>query len=152
MASDLNMLNVSAVLVERFPEFGLQIQEAFGDLYDLPNEHPGDYLIFENLVQPFLWKQLEEGNAKILTQLFKLFEEMAASDDANLPNLLAIAIVRPLVYRRNGKDYALARKYVGGRMETIAIEQVRKRPYKDNFDGVDFSLILGENGITELKR
>jgi hypothetical protein len=86
-----------AELLSRFPELLPRIEKTFGSYYDLKNEMPDAYPIFEDVVQEFLFELLQTGkDHSRLTSLFSFFEEMATSGDRDVNDLLGIAILEPL--------------------------------------------------------
>src|SRR5271170_244388 len=106
-------------LSSRFPEISNRIKSTFAPDYDLEAETPGGYPIFEDVVQPFLLELIESGhNEALLTRLFDFFEEMAASEDRDVTDLLRIAILETLVYRR--ECYQRARQYMGRKTKEFA--------------------------------
>jgi hypothetical protein len=99
-------------LVTSVPEIIGPIEAKFGSDYDLSVENPGEYPIFEEVVQGFLLDNLERSqDPAILTRLFDFFERMATSGDKPVIDLLRIAILESLVFRSD--DYARAIPYMG---------------------------------------
>lgn len=115
-------------LLSSIPELRAPIENAFGGDYDLEKETPGEYPIFEDVVQKFLLNALNsnQADALLLERLFNFFEKMATSGDRGVTDLLGIAILEPLVYRP--ALYQKARRYMGGKtMEFSEIEERRRR-------------------------
>ena len=75
---------------------------------------PGSYMVFAMVVVPYLIAQLDEPvDGEALTTLFAFFEEMAASSDPEVINLLKSEVVRTLV--RDPVHLAKARNHLGHR-------------------------------------
>jgi hypothetical protein len=98
---NLSYTNVEGELLRRFPELEAKVQQEFGSYCDLENERPGNYLVFEDIVFPFI-KEIagEEGKEKIAEELFDFFEQMANSPDSQLLDLLGIAITEQLAWHQ----------------------------------------------------
>jgi hypothetical protein len=103
---NLTFAGVRGALLSAFPELLERIWSTFGSYYALekgtPEETPDTYPICECVVKELLFEQLESGQDEgLLTRLFLFFEAMANSPDPNVSrDLLGIAILEPLVYRK----------------------------------------------------
>jgi hypothetical protein len=109
---DLKFDQLQAELLVCIPELKEHVDSSFGADYDLSNETPGAYPIFEDVVSEFLSENLNSiQNEVLLTRLFDFFEEMATSTDGNVSDLLRIAILESPV--SDPEDYKLSRHYMG---------------------------------------
>jgi hypothetical protein len=90
---------VQAELFQIVPELEIRFRKEFEDLYDFATENPGKYLLFEDIVFPFL-KEIagDVSKEQILERLFDFFERMASSTDPPVLDLLGIAITEQLAY------------------------------------------------------
>jgi hypothetical protein len=105
-------------LFEAFPQLVALHQTEFKDWVDWDTERPGGYLVFATVVVPYLVGQLDEpGDGHTLADLFSFFEEMAASDDPEVVNLLKLEVVQKLV--RDSEHLAKAEKYMGHRVRKL---------------------------------
>ena len=86
-----------------------------------PEETPGAYPIFEDVVKKLTFELLKSGQDEaLLARLFLFFKDMAKSPDPNVSrDLLGIAILEPLVYERQSLRQAW--KYMGPKMRELAI-------------------------------
>ena len=122
---------VRAALLSAFPELLEPIWSAFGSYYDLekgtPEETPEAYPVFEEVVQKLVFELLESGqDENLLTRFFLFFEDMANSLDPNVSrDLLGIAILEPLVYRK--ASLRAAWRFMGPKMrQLVAIEAAQQ--------------------------
>jgi hypothetical protein len=105
-------------LFEAFPQLAAPYQKEFSYWTDWDKERPGNYLVFAMVVIPYLVAQLDEPrDGRTLTKLFAFFDEMAASGDPEVINLLKSEVVRTLV--RDPERLAKARKHVGQRVRAL---------------------------------
>ena len=101
--SETNLIyeDIEKVLLSRFPELKERMQSTFGSYYVLEIEMPEAYPVFEDVLQPFLLESIDtSANIALVKRLFEFLEEMANSTDSNVTDLLGIAILEPLVFRR----------------------------------------------------
>lgn len=120
--------NLDLDMLSSIPELRAPIENTFGGDYDLEKETPGEYPIFEDVVQKFLFNALnsDQVHAPLLERLFNFFEKMAISGDRGITDLLGIAILEPLVNR--SALYQKARRYMGRKtMEFSETEERRQR-------------------------
>jgi len=104
-------------LFEAFPQLAAPYQKEFSYWVDR-DKPPGSYLVFAMVVVPYLAAQLDERrDEQFLAKLFGFFEEMAASGDPEVVNLLKSEVVRTLV--RDPGHLAKAQKYVGHRVREL---------------------------------
>jgi hypothetical protein len=84
------------------------------------------YPIFEDVVQKVVFELLEnDPDEPLLARLFLFFEDMANSTDLNISrDLLEIAIITPLVYRR--ESLRRAWKFLGPKKERIGDGRKKK--------------------------
>lgn len=120
---DLRYDNVRDALFSAFPELLERIWGTFSSSYDLEKgtleETPEDYPIFEDVVQKLVFELLESGEDEaLLTRLFLFFEDMANSADSNVSDLMRIAILENLVYKR--ESLRRAWKYMGPKTKRFA--------------------------------
>jgi hypothetical protein len=79
------------------PELALRFRKEFEGLYDLATENPGNYLLFEDIVFPFIRELAGDvSNEQVLKGLFNFFERMASSSDPPVSDLLGIAVTEQL--------------------------------------------------------
>jgi len=140
---DLNNItieNINGALLLEFPEFEERIRTTFGSYFDLekgtPEETPGSYLVFEDVVKKLVVELLETGeNEILLTRLFGFFESMAHSTDLNISrDLLGIAILEPLVYKKSSIQAAW--RFMGPKMKELALEEAGIQGRKENLPPV----------------
>jgi hypothetical protein len=104
-------------LLEDFPQLVAPYREGFNYWVDWESP-PGSYLVFAMVVIPYLVAQLDgprEGQP--LTKLFAFFEEMAASRDPEVVNLLKSEVVKMLV--RDPRHLAKAQEHMGRRVRKL---------------------------------
>jgi hypothetical protein len=131
MKNTLIYKGIENVLLARFPELGELLEKTFGSYYDLKRETPGAYSVFEGVLQESLFKLLDtrEGEPSI-SRIFSFLEEMANSHDKEVVNLLWIAVLVPLVFKR--ERIRRAWKYMGSRTRELAREIARSRGWQEN--------------------
>lgn len=118
-------------LLERFPELGPLMQKTFSSYYDLEIETPEAYPVFESVLKEFLFDLLDlGGDDPLLPHIFSFLEEMAISTDRDVTDLLGIAILEPLVFRR--ELIRRAWKYMGQKTKDLARETARYGDWLDN--------------------
>ena len=66
----------------------------------------------------------------MLTRLFLFFEDMATASDQNVRDLLAIAILENLVYRK--ESLRRAWKHMGPKSKELAIEEANHQGRPEN--------------------
>ena len=116
--NSLNYTELEKRLLEGFPQLASLYQREFRDWVDWDKQRPGNYLVFATVVVPYLVAQLDEQrDGDTLTKLFALFEEMAASSDPEVVNLLKSEVVRTLV--RDPQRLAKAQKHIGQRVRGL---------------------------------
>jgi len=109
--------DVDKRLFEAFPQLAAAYQEEFNYWVDW-EKPPGSYLVFAMVVVPYLLAQLDEtGDGQTLSKLFAFFEEMAASGDPEVVNLLKLEVVQKLV--RDPGYLAKAQKHIGNRLREL---------------------------------
>jgi hypothetical protein len=114
----LNYTEIEKRLFEAFPQLAAPYQKEFSYWVDWDKERPGNYLVFAMVVVPYLVAQLDEpGDGQTLAKLFAFFEEMAASGDPEVVNLLKLEVVRTLV--RDPGHLAKAQKHMGHRVREL---------------------------------
>jgi hypothetical protein len=117
-AESVNSREIEKLLFETFPQLASAYQREFRYWVDWDKGRPGNYLIFAMVVVPYLISQLDEpGDGQALVRLFAFFEEMAASDDPEVVNLLKSEVVRTLV--RDPKHLAKAQNHLGQRVRNL---------------------------------
>jgi hypothetical protein len=133
---DLTFNGVRGALLTAFPELLERIWSTFGSYYALekgtPEETPETYPIFECVVKELVFELLESGQDEgLLTRLFLFFEDMADSTDPNVSrDLLGIAILEPLVYRK--ESLRRAWKYMGPKMKEFAVREADSQDGQEN--------------------
>ena len=124
---ELTFDNVQGALVSAFPELLERIWSTFSSYYDLekgtPEETPENYPIFEDVVQKLVFELLEsDQNEALLARLFLFLEDMANSLDPRVSrDLLGIAIMEPLVYKRESLRQAW--KFMGPKVREYAVRE-----------------------------
>lgn len=107
-------------LFEAFPQLAALHQREFTDWVDWDKERPGSYLVFATVVFPYVIGQLNEpGDGQTLAKLFAFFEEMAASGDPEVVNLLKLEVVQKLV--RDPGHLAKAQKRMGSQVRALLL-------------------------------
>ena len=72
------------------PALKAGIEKIFGSYYDLKEDFPDAYTIFEAVVKPAFLEILDnDDNVEMCSALFTLFERMAASEDSEVRDLWA---------------------------------------------------------------
>jgi len=133
---ELTYDRVQGALLSAFPELLERIWSTFGSYYDLekgtPEETPEQYPVFEDVVQKLVFELLESGqNEALLARLFLFFEDMANSPDPNVSrDLLGIAIMEPLVYRRESLRQAW--KFMGPKVREYAVREADQQGRQGN--------------------
>jgi hypothetical protein len=130
----MNYSNVCEKLFAEFPEFKRATWEMFSSTFDMESgdyeEMPGSYLVFEDIVQKRMFELLASGSDDaFLQRVFDFFEVMAGAEDVNVSrDLLGIAIMEPLVYRK--EDLRKAWRFMGPKIKAEAIGEAdqQKRP------------------------
>jgi hypothetical protein len=129
--NNLTYGGIRGALLSAFPELLEPIWSAFGSYYDLekgtPEETPEAYPVFEDVVQKLVFELLESGqDENLVARFFLFFEDMANSSDLNVSrDLLGIAILEPLVYRK--ASLRAAWRFMGPKMRQFAaIEAVQQ--------------------------
>jgi hypothetical protein len=121
MNNTLVYKGIEHVLLAKFPELRERLEKAFGSYYDLNTETPEAYPVFEDVLQEFLFDLLDlGGDDAALPRIFSFLEEMANSPDRDVTDLLCIAILEPLVFRRH--QIRSAWRYMGPRTKKLAQE------------------------------
>jgi hypothetical protein len=80
------------------PELSIRFRKEFEALYDFTTEDPGHYLLFEDVVFPFV-KEIagDASKERVLKELFTFFERMARSTDPPVLNVFSIGVIEKLV-------------------------------------------------------
>ncbi len=113
----LGYSDVDKRLFEAFPQLAAAYKKEFNDWVDR-EKPPGSYLVFAMVVAPYLLAQLDEaGDGQTLSKLFAFFEEMAASGDPEVVNLLKSEVVQKLV--PDPERLAEAQKHMGNRVRKL---------------------------------
>lgn len=133
--TELTFDRVRGALLSSFPELLERIWNTFGSYYDLekgtPEETPEAYPVFEDVVQELMFELLESGQDEtLLTRLFLFFEDMANSPDSNVSDLMRIAILENLVYRR--ENLRQAWKYMGPKTREFAVWEANHQGRPEN--------------------
>jgi hypothetical protein len=137
---NLTFDRVRAALLSSFPELLERIWTTFGSYYDLekgtPEETPGAYPIFEDVVEKLVFELLESGqDESLLARLFLFFEDMANSPDPNVcRDLLGIAILEPLVYRK--ASLRVAWRFMGPKTKELAVLEADQQGRQENLPSV----------------
>ena len=112
MNNNLQFVDVYCALLEAVPELSLLIAAELGKYYDLTNEAPAEYPVFEDVVMPFLRDSLNaKTHGEAVRRLFAFLERMANSNDPTVVDLLRIGILESLAY--DSGLYSTAQGYMG---------------------------------------
>ncbi len=133
--NELTFEHIRGAVFSAFPELLERVWSTFGSYYDLEKgtaeETPDAYPIFEDVVQKVLFDLLEsDKDEELLARLFLFFEDMANSPDRNVRDLLGIAILESLVYRR--ETLRRAWKHMGIRMKELAVLEADRQARREN--------------------
>lgn len=93
---ELKYSNIAQRLAEVIPELRSEIEELrawWGD------EEPGPHVVFGDVLYPFLVSLLDSTTDKdeVLTRIFSLLEDMAASPDVHVQEVVAFSICEHLL-------------------------------------------------------
>lgn len=101
--------NIPDKLVEAIPE----LKTAYNDgLLMWDGELPGPYVVFGNVLNPFLIEQLEiDGNEELLKRIFDFLEILSNERDIHIQEVVAYSVLERL--SGNNEIYQKARKYMG---------------------------------------
>lgn len=122
---------IHKVLLSRFPELQVRLERAFGSYYDLRQETPEAYPVFEDVLKHAVLELLDSGaDDQLLARMFAFLEEMANSDDSNVTDLLGISILEPLTFDRVRVRRAWG--YMGKKTRILARETARYGGWLDN--------------------
>ena len=119
--------NVREKLFAEFPEFKQAASEMFSFTFDMESgdheEMPGSYLVFEDVVKGKMFELLASRiDDAFLQRVFDFFEAMASTEDVNVSrDLLGIAIIEPLVYRK--ADLERAWRFMGPKLRAYAVRE-----------------------------
>ena len=118
---------VRNALLSKFPEVQDWATRNFGANYNLDEDAPEQYPLFEGVVKKMLFDLLleEPANVPLLRHLFDFFETMASSSDRDVGDLLGISILEPLVYNRKSARRAL--EYMGPKMQELTTSEARRQ-------------------------
>jgi hypothetical protein len=138
--NNLTLDGIIGALLSAFPELEERIRSTFGSYYDLqkgtPEETPGAYLIFEDVVMKLVVDLLVIAeDEKLISRLFAFFEEMAKSTDPDVSqDLLGIAILEPLVYEKD--CLRAAWRFMGPKMRELAVVEAHTQGRQENLPTV----------------
>ena len=117
-STSLNYADVEKRLFEACPPIIPIYENEFSYWGDWDKDRPGNYLVFATVVVPYLITQLDDPrDEQSITRLFALFEEMAASTDPEVVNLVKLEVVLKLA--RDSAHLAKARKHMGPRLQHL---------------------------------
>jgi hypothetical protein len=127
----LTLENIREVFLSAFPEVVEWAKSNLGNDCDLDEDFSEIYPFFEDVVQRMLYKFLEaRTKGSMLTRLFRFFETMAGSHDQDVVDLLGIAILEMLVYKK--ESLRLAWSYLGPKSRVLVISEARYQGRLDN--------------------
>ncbi len=109
-------------LFEAFPELVAPYRREFADWTDWDTP-PGNYVLFGLVVVPYLLAHLSESRDEGIQRLFEFFEEMAASDDPEIVNLVKLEVIKKLLH--DPEHLRRAREYLKPRLRRL-IRMMRK--------------------------
>ena len=133
--NNLTFNRVRETLLSTFPEIQDRVWSTFGSVYDLekgtPEETPGAYPIFGDVVKKLVFELLERGHdEELLTRFFLFFEAMANSPDADVRDLLGIEILEPMVYRK--ASLRAAWRFMGPKVKAEAVLEADRQGRQEN--------------------
>jgi hypothetical protein len=118
-------------LLSEFPELRERLQKAFGSYYNLKEETPGAYPVFESVLKPVVLESLvKPASDPLILRIFAFFEAMAVSEDVEVVNLLWIAILVPLAFDRERIRHAW--RIMGPGTRKVAREVAERNGWKNN--------------------
>jgi len=127
----LRFEQVRSAVLSSFPEIRDWAVRRHGPTYDLDEEAPEQYPLFEDVIRQLLFQLLESRTSEpLLSRLFDFFEKMATSTDQHVRDLLGIAILERLVYDQ--EKVRRAWSYMGPRMKELVIDEARRQGRTDH--------------------
>jgi hypothetical protein len=115
---------IRSTVLSEFPEIREWACRKYGEDFDIDEDAPGHYPLFEDVVRPFLFDLLETGADSRLKHLFDFLEEMASSTDRDIRDLLGIVFLEGLVLEPDRLRFA--RKYMGSQMKELVIQEAQR--------------------------
>ena len=103
-----------------------------GSYYDLKNETPPAYPIFESVRKPVVLESLSNAasDSPRIVRIFAFGEKIAAREDIEIVNLLRIAILESLVFDREGIRNAW--NALGPQTRKLTQETAKRRGWEGN--------------------
>ncbi len=98
------------------------LQPEYDRLAKQEGEAPSPYLVFGDVLAPYLRRLLTADDSESLTHLFGAVEELARSEDPKVRNLVAIEILEPLVGPKAGGPGRRAVPFFGAATTVLANE------------------------------
>ena len=99
---------VSDLLVKEIPELATPYRELLDYWGD---ERPGPYIVYGELLNPYIDEQLREGNAEASQRAFRLIENLLLSLDPRVWEMASVEICEHIVSKNN--IWAKARPFMG---------------------------------------
>jgi len=138
--SGLTINSINRAVFAALPEIEERTRNVFGSYYDLqkgtPEETPGAYLIFEDVVMKLVVDLLVIAeDEKLISRLFAFFEEMAKSTDPEVSrDLLGIAILEPLVHEKD--CLRAAWRFMGPKIRELTVVEAHTQGKQENLPTV----------------
>lgn len=131
---DLKYDTLMSRLVEVVPELKARIVE---EVERWGDEQPGVYIIFEDILVPFIFEMLRsQDKSDILHRIFDFLEQMALHPDEDIRNVVEVGVCESMSGRWDKGILAQAREYMGPATgylsHRIAVYKGHELPHEDD--------------------